>query len=184
MATPSGSHAIEVAWDDVFDSNFPASSTRPAWRHAVAAVAEKAKATLPACSGRIDAAVKLVLAGDVDLLDDGTASVASQSDGHTTYHVVNGDCTCQDFPRAPEHFCKHRLAYGIMKRATQLLQATEDTSPPASAEPTWVDRAKQHPQSRAKTRVPAFLPSSSPGFTAKSSSSTPASSPWRTSVVW
>jgi hypothetical protein len=30
--------------------------------------------------GRIDAAVKMVLAGDVKLLEDGTARVASQTD--------------------------------------------------------------------------------------------------------
>jgi hypothetical protein len=76
---------VEVSWDDVFDAHFPEKQTenpaRKAWREAVTEVAEKAKATLPACPGRIDAAVKIVLAGDVELLDDGTAKVASQSDG-------------------------------------------------------------------------------------------------------
>jgi len=45
----------------------------------------KAKATLPECHGRVDAAVKLVLAGDVELLADGKAKVASQSNGTTAY---------------------------------------------------------------------------------------------------
>jgi hypothetical protein len=52
---------------------------------------------LPECSGRIDSAVKIVLAGDVELLPDGTAKVASQSNGTIAYHVVNGHCNCRDF---------------------------------------------------------------------------------------
>ncbi|HEY7491478.1 MAG TPA: hypothetical protein VIH59_10275 [Candidatus Tectomicrobia bacterium] len=61
-----------------------------------------------------------MLAGDVELLPDGKAKVASQSNGQTVYHVVNGECSCKDFPKAPEGFCKHRVAYGIHKRATPL----------------------------------------------------------------
>jgi hypothetical protein len=34
--------------------------------------------------------------------------------------VVNGTCECPDFPKAPQNFCKHRLAYGIYKRAKTL----------------------------------------------------------------
>jgi hypothetical protein len=69
-------------------------AARAAWREAVQEIAEKAKATLPECNGRVDAAVKIVLAGDVELLDDTTAKVASQSQGQVMYHVVNGECTC------------------------------------------------------------------------------------------
>ena len=58
---------------------------RRAWRAAVAEIAVKAKATLPDCHGRVDSAVKLVLAGDVELLADGKAKVASQSNGTTAY---------------------------------------------------------------------------------------------------
>ena len=57
------------------------SPDRAAWREAVAAIAEKAKAKLPECNGRVDKAVALVLNGDVELLPDGTAKVASQSNG-------------------------------------------------------------------------------------------------------
>ena len=67
---------------------------RHAWREAVAAVAEKAKATLPEANGRVDSAVKMVLAGDVELLADGKAKVASQNNGSTAYHIVNGMCDC------------------------------------------------------------------------------------------
>jgi hypothetical protein len=51
----------------------------------VAEVAARAKAALPEANGRIESAVKLVLAGDVELRPDGTAQVASQSNGTTAY---------------------------------------------------------------------------------------------------
>src|SRR6266446_9651167 len=93
---------------------------RAAWREAVADIAAKAKETLPECNGRVDKAVQIVLNGDVELLEGGTARVASQSNGTTAYFVVNGSCECKDSPKAPQGFCKHRLAYGIHKRAYTL----------------------------------------------------------------
>src|SRR6266571_2284448 len=72
-----------------------------AFRAAVAEIAAKAKETLPECNGRVDKAVAIVLNGDVELLPDGKAQVASQSNGQTTYFVVNGTCECRDFPKAP-----------------------------------------------------------------------------------
>jgi hypothetical protein len=94
-----------------------------AWREAVAVVAAKAKQTLPQCNGRVEKAVAIVLAGDVEFLPDGTAKVASQSHGTTQYFVVNGMCSCKDFPKAPQGFCKHRLSYAIAKRVTTLAKA-------------------------------------------------------------
>jgi len=76
------------------DNSAPEGRSRAAWRAAVAAIAAKAHEKLPECNGRVDSAVKLVLTGDVELLADGTARVASQSDGTTTYHIVNGHCDC------------------------------------------------------------------------------------------
>jgi hypothetical protein len=96
---------------------------RQAWRQAVAEIADKAKAKLPECSGRVDSAVKIVLAGDVELQADGTAKVASQSNGQTAYHVVNGECSCKDFAKAPHNFCKHRLSAAIVRRAKELTKA-------------------------------------------------------------
>src|SRR5262245_35965752 len=98
-------------------------AARQVWRQAVAEIADKAKAKLPECSGRVDSAVKIVLAGDVELLADGTAKVASQSNGSTAYHVVNGHCDCKDFPKAPHCFCKHRLSAAIARRAQELTKA-------------------------------------------------------------
>src|SRR5262249_1969325 len=115
--------AIVTSYDwesDSFTQHNGDNATRTVWREAVAEIAKKAKATLPECNGRVDSAVKIVLAGDVELLPDGKTKVASQSNGTTVYHVVNGECTCKDFPKAPANWCKHRIAAGIHKRAYAL----------------------------------------------------------------
>src|ERR687888_240654 len=81
------------------------------------------------------AAVARVLAGAVELLEEGrTARVGSPPDGGPVY-VVNGQCSCPDVATAPGHLCTHRLAYGIAKRATELLQAhpTPLTAPSSQA---------------------------------------------------
>ncbi len=101
---------------------------RAAWRQAVAEIAAKAKETLPECNGRVDSAVKIVRAGDVELLEGGKAKVASQSNGTTAYHIVNGECTCKDFPKAPSGWCKHRIAAGLAKRVAARLRARWDTA--------------------------------------------------------
>jgi hypothetical protein len=104
-------------------------TARQAWREAVSEIAAKAHDKWPECNGRVDSAMKLVLAGDVELLADGTARIASQSHGETVYHVVNGHCTCKDFVKVPHHFCKHRLSAAIAKRANALLDASLNAQP-------------------------------------------------------
>jgi len=114
----------EISWDDIVDGKaLPETQARKAWRQAVAEIADKARTKLPECSGRVDSAVKIVLAGDVQLLADGTAKVASQSNGNTAYHIVNGECSCKDYPKAPHQLCKHRLSAAIARRAHELLKA-------------------------------------------------------------
>src|SRR5215510_9959857 len=110
-------------WESDTFTHHAETQARKAWREAVAEIADKAKAKLPECSGRVDSAVKIVLAGDVELLADGTAKVASQSNGTTAYHVVNGHCNCRDYDKAPHQFCKHRLAAAIARRAQELTKA-------------------------------------------------------------
>jgi hypothetical protein len=108
---------------------------RQAWREAVAAIAEKVKAKMPECNGRVDKAVAIVLNGDVELLPDGTAKVASQSNGTTQYVVCNGTCECKDFAKAPHGFCKHRLGAAIARRAQELTKAKLDTPATSQIEP-------------------------------------------------
>jgi hypothetical protein len=122
----------EFSWEEVSAPDFGA---RAAWREAVATVAEKAKAKLPECNSRADKAVALVLNGDVELLPDGTAKVASQSNGSTAYHVVNGHCDCRDYEKAPHQYCKHRLSAAIARRAQELTTATLEAATPASQPP-------------------------------------------------
>lgn len=103
----------EYDWENETVTPPPA---RTAFRQAVADIAAKATAKLPECLGRIDKAVALVLAGDVELLPDGTARVYSQANGIESYLVVNGHCDCKDYARAPSQWCKHRIAHGIQMR--------------------------------------------------------------------
>src|SRR2546427_5689175 len=122
----------QFSWDDIASKDF-GNPARTAWREAVAEIAEKAKVTLPDCVGRVDSAVKIVLAGDVELLEGTKAKVASQSNGTTVYHVVNGECTCKDFPRAPSGWCKHRIAAGLAKRIGARVRARSDAPTHAQA---------------------------------------------------
>jgi hypothetical protein len=117
----------EITWDDLAALAYE-HPARKAWRQAVAEIAEKAHEKLPECAGRIDAAVKIVLAGDVVLQADGTARIASQSKSQTVYHVANGVCSCPDFAKAPQSFCKHRLAAAITRRAQELIKAKVDAA--------------------------------------------------------
>ena len=98
----------EIAWEEVSAPGFE-HTPRKAWRAAVGDIADKAKARFPACTGRVDSAVTLVLAGDVELQADGTAQVASQRHSTAAYLVVNGECSCKDFAKAPHGLCKHRV---------------------------------------------------------------------------
>src|SRR5262245_7202601 len=135
----------EISWDDMFaGKSLPENPTRTIWREAVAEIAEKAKTSLPECIGRVDSAVKIVLNGDVELLEGTKAKVASQSNGTTKYFIVNGECSCKDYAKAPSNWCKHRIAAGIAKRAfslakqrlEQLDNAQNGTSNPAPEQST------------------------------------------------
>ena len=130
----------EITWEEASAPGFE-QTTRQAWHEAVAEIAERAKQTLPECHGRVDKAVAIVLNGDVELLADGKAKIASQSNGATQYVVCNGTCECKDFPKAPSGWCKHRIAAGMQKRATALMQkklsagTNGQTQAPAQAQP-------------------------------------------------
>jgi hypothetical protein len=117
---------------------------RTLFRETVAQVAEKARAILPAAvNGRLEGAVKLVLAGDVEPLDDGSIQVGSCTDPTRYYRLEGQACTCTDFVqgKAPEGWCRHRIAAGIDKRVRELLAATPTlaTVPPLPEAPASVN---------------------------------------------
>jgi hypothetical protein len=109
-----------------------ASADRTAYRATIATIADKARAKLPESASRIDAAVKLVLLGEVTLVPDGTARVGSCTDVNRTY-TVNGTCDCKDVPKAPHGWCKHRLSVAITRRVQELTAAASplDVTPKA-----------------------------------------------------
>ena len=150
----------EFSWEEVSSPDF-GNSARAAWREAVAAISAKAKETLPECNGRVDKAVAIVLNGDVELLEGGKAKVASQSNGTTVYHLVNGECTCKDFPKAPSHWCKHRIAAGIAKRVATRIRAQWEAangqaatpSQPTPAQPSLAVPSMPLPEAPASVNV-------------------------------
>ncbi len=158
---PTNVDKVEVSWDQVIDGNFPSTKNpaRHAFREAVTEVAEKATATLPAAvNGRVAKAVAIVLAGDIEISQDGRAVVGSQSDSDLK-HVVEsaGGCACKDSDRPEiEGWCKHRIAVAIMKRATALanekLEAHVDSQPNA---PDDAPRAEPHHHGVDTTVIPA-----------------------------
>src|SRR5262245_41204995 len=99
---------------------------RQSYRDLVALVADQAREKLPqAVNGRVEHAVKLVLAHDVPPMADGSIIVGSSTDPLKTYILTGTNCECQDFQygKAPEGWCAHRISAGIHKRVGQLLAA-------------------------------------------------------------
>src|SRR5215831_16833913 len=97
---------------------------RQRFRAVLAEIADKARTTLPECDGRVDAAVKLVLAGDVEYHpEDGSALVNSCADPTKVYHVKGQTCDCRDFAQAPKGLCKHRLSVMLTIRVQEILSA-------------------------------------------------------------
>ena len=94
---------------------------RQAFRELLATLAAKTKTKIPALNGRVEKAVKLALAGDVELHADGTATVYSSSDPTRRYEIREGTCTCRDYEQAPEQLCQHRLSAGLVRRTYELL---------------------------------------------------------------
>ena len=142
-------------WESDSFTQHTATPARVAFRTAVLQVADKAKLVLEANASRIDKAVALVLNGFVEIID-GKCRVASQTNGKTLYHQVNGTCTCLDFTqgKAPNGFCKHRLAHGLYRRATEMVQA-QAQEPVVAAQPTITAETVQVPVQH--TEAPASV---------------------------
>jgi len=122
------------------------STDRQAFRATLATLADKTKAKLPTLNGRIEKAVKLALAGDVELHADGTALVNSLSDPSRAYQIAQGVCQCRDWGQAPEHLCCHRLAAGFLRKAGEL-------APEGPQEPAAVCSAPPLPEAPSSANV-------------------------------
>jgi hypothetical protein len=137
-----------------------ASTDRQTFRETVALVAAKAKAKLPeAVNGRIEKAVKLVLAGDIFPQPDGSILVGSSSDPMQSYTLTGQTCECRDFVygKEIEGWCAHRIAAGIQKRVGELLPAQPEVVEPWPD--TDVEDAPAPPSPPVETEtVPQFLP--------------------------
>ena len=93
------------------------------FRQAVERVTALAHAKLPAeLHGHLERATALVLQRHVWMDEDGRHGQVLSSDG-TTWYVCNGHCTCMGATKAPQGLCKHRLAFGLYRRASELLAA-------------------------------------------------------------
>jgi hypothetical protein len=107
---------------------------RQHYRALVAQVAAKAKGVLPQeVNGRLEGAVALVLMDDVHPQADGSIQVGSCTDPTRTYRLVGTACECKDFTdgKAPQGWCRHRIAAGLHKRVSELL-AQAPAAPPAA----------------------------------------------------
>ena len=102
------------------------------WRAALTHVSELAHARLPeALHGHLERATALCVHRHVWFDDDGKHAQVLSSDGETWY-LVNGNCTCMDAPKAPNGYCKHKLATMIYRRASELLAPASRPTPPAA----------------------------------------------------
>ena len=118
---------------------------REQFRETLARWAEKTKARIPALNGRIEKAVRLALAGDVELHSDGNATVYSSSDPTKRYAIINSTCTCRDYEQAPEHLCQHRLSAGLLRRTYELLHQPPVPVVPEDLPEPWPDNDPEEP---------------------------------------
>lgn len=103
---------------------------RTQYREVLASLVQQTQTRFPDLNGRLTQATKLALLDDVELHDDGTATVHSASDPTRHYRIAQGTCTCRDWEHAPEHLCQHRLAAGLVRKAHALLPPTLEAAAP------------------------------------------------------
>ena len=96
---------------------------------------ERAKGVLPACHARIEQAVQLILAGDIQWRPDGSVQVQGPEQEDAAYGMQD-TCPCPENVQTPRGWCVHRLAGAIAKRASALVQTRLETlSAPLQLEP-------------------------------------------------
>jgi len=127
---------------------------REAFREMLATLAAKTKTKIPELNGRVEKALRLALAGDVELHGNGTATVYSSSDPTRRYEIIEGTCTCRDYEQAPQHLCQHRLSAGLVRRTHALLPPpAPEPAPPAAAQPAAQPATVALPEARCSVNV-------------------------------
>jgi hypothetical protein len=105
------------------------------FREAVVEVGERAQGVLPESHDRIEQAVQLLLAGEVQWLPDGNVQVQGPEQADVVY-CLQDTCPCPENAQTPRGWCVHRLAGAIAKRASILVQTRLETlSAPLHTEP-------------------------------------------------
>jgi hypothetical protein len=117
------------------------STDRTHFREVLSGLAAKTLTKIPALNGRTEKACKLVLGGDVELHDDGTALVNSLTDPSRAYLVGHGACDCRDYAQAPEGLCAHRLAVGFARKVRELLPVADRPDAPQRETPAPLPEA-------------------------------------------
>jgi hypothetical protein len=108
------------------------------FHEAVVEVAERAKSVLPECHERIEQAVQLLHAGEVQWLHDGSVHVQGPEQEDTAYGMQD-TCPCPENAQTPRGWCMHRLAGAIAKRASALVQTRlEVLSAPLPLDPSSI----------------------------------------------
>ena len=106
------------------------------FHEAVVEVGERAKGVLPECHARIEQAVQLLLAGEVQWLPDGSVQVQGPEQEDAVYGMQDA-CPCPENAQTPRGWCVHRLAGAIAKRASALVQTRLETiNAPLQPEPS------------------------------------------------
>jgi len=101
----------------------PQPTVSETYRIALQDVTTHAKAQLPVpLHKRLASAYEIAASGGVVMHGDDVASVASRTTAGR-YYKVNGVCQCVDASHAPQGLCAHRLARGLVRRATQVAAA-------------------------------------------------------------
>ena len=101
-------------------TNLPEGTQTVQFDQALLQATARAKATYPAEKCRIERGLSLAISGAVTLHADGSATVQSQTEVTTHYHV-NGACECRDGMVAPGGRCKHRWAKSLVRFAQKAL---------------------------------------------------------------
>ena len=102
------------------------SLTQLLFREAVVEVGDRAKGVLPACHARIEQAVQLLLAGEVQWRPDGSVQIHRPEQEDAVYGVQD-TCPCPENAQTPRGWCVHRLAGAVAKRASALVQTRLET---------------------------------------------------------